>query len=33
MFFVFNSIPDQYKTQDIYEIAVSIYPFFNSILS
>ena len=27
MLFVFNSIPDHYKTQDIYEIVVSRYPF------
>ena len=23
---VFNSIPDQYKTQEIYDIVVSLYP-------
>ena len=27
MFFVFDSIPDQYKTQEICEIVVSLYPF------
>ena len=27
MFFVFDSIPDQYKTQEICDIVVSLYPF------
>ena len=27
MFFVFDSIPDQYKTQEKYYIVVSLYPF------
>ena len=27
MFFVFDSIPDQYKTQEVYDIVVSLYPF------
>ena len=27
MFFVIDSIPDQYKTQKIYSIIVSLYPF------
>ena len=26
-FFVFDSIPDQYKTQEICDLAVSLYPF------
>ena len=26
-FFVFDSIPDQYKTQEICNIVVSLYPF------
>ena len=26
-FFVFDSIPDQYKTQEICDQAVSLYPF------
>ena len=26
-FSVFDSIPDQYKTQEICDIAVSLYPF------
>ena len=28
VFFVFDSIPDQYKTQEIYDIVVSLYSFF-----
>ena len=27
MFFAFDSIPDQYKTQEICDIVVSLYPF------
>ena len=27
MFFVFDSIPDQCKTQDIYELVLTLYPF------
>ena len=27
MVFVFDSIPDQYKTQEIYDIVVSLYLF------
>ena len=27
MFFAFNYIPDQYKTQEIRDILVSFYPF------
>ena len=27
MFLVFDSIPDQYKTQEIRDIAVPLYPF------
>ena len=26
MFFVFNSVPDLYKTQEICDTAVSLYP-------
>ena len=32
MFFVFDFIPDQYKTQEICDVFVSLYPFFDSIL-
>ena len=28
MFFVFDSIPDQNKTQEICDIVVSLYPFY-----
>ena len=27
MFFVFDAVPDQYKTQEICDIVVSLYPF------
>ena len=27
VFFVFDSIPDQYKTQEICDIVVSLHPF------
>ena len=27
-FFVFDFIPDQYKTEEIYNLAVSLYPSF-----
>ena len=27
VFFVFNSIPDRYKAQEICDIVVSLYPF------
>ena len=30
MFFVFDTIFDQYKTQKILDKVVSLYPFFNS---
>ena len=32
-FFVFDSIPDQYKTQEMCDKVVSEDPFFYSILS
>ena len=31
-FFVFDSIPDWYKTQEMYDRVVSEDPFFDSIL-
>ena len=31
-FFVFDSILDRYKTQEMYDIVVSLYPFLNSTL-
>ena len=27
MFFVFDAVPDEYKTQGICDIVVSLYPF------
>ena len=33
MFFASNSIPDQYKTQEICDVAVSLYPLFDRILN